>query len=110
MKANLFYDGQCPLCTKEINLLSRWKNSELQLTNLHEAQKLAKSKNEMLSVLHYQTSDGDWLLGLDATVAAWSHTKLGWLFKPLRWPLIKPLADYIYNNWAKRRACKLAYK
>lgn len=109
MNSILFYDGQCPLCAKEIKLLSRWKSNRLSLVDLHKQTDLPSNKNEMLSVLHYQTENGDYLMGLDASVAAWSHTRIGFLLRPLRWLFIKPLADRLYKFWAQKRACKLGY-
>jgi len=110
MKATLYYDGNCPLCAKEIALLRRLNRGRLELTDIHKAQTLAKPNYEMLEILHYQTANGQWLLGLDATVAAWSHTRIGFLFKPLRWIGVKSLADRVYTRWASQRSCRLGYK
>jgi len=106
----LFYDGRCALCSREIQTLQRLKGANLKLVDLHSLQASEFnliSKTKMLELLHLQTAKGDWLIGLDATVQAWSHTKLGWMFKPLRWPLIGAVADYFYKKWASRRYCKL---
>jgi predicted DCC family thiol-disulfide oxidoreductase YuxK len=114
MQESLFYDGSCGMCAKEIYFLERWKDEGLALVDIHSdpRRQLAEqfSDNELLSVLHLQSSNGRWLTGLDATVRAWQHTPLGWVFKPLRWPLIKPIADWAYDKWAHKRACKLGYR
>lgn len=113
MKNTLFYDGRCPLCSKEMTLLKRLKNSSLVLVDIHEEDSLGlmypKTSNELLSVLHLKTAEQEWVTGIDASVMAWSHTKYGFLYKPLRWPILKQLSDYIYAIWARRRACKLGY-
>lgn len=107
MKApdTLFYDGQCPLCMREVRLLTQIADDGLRLTDLHvvpdntgEPPRLARLKS-----LHLQTGDGEWLTGVDATVRAWSHTRWGFLFRVLRWPLIGPLADKVYRYWARKR-------
>jgi len=109
----LFYDGNCSLCAKEIKLLARHKDSTLMLVNIHSDQKQQYAANftdlELLSVLHLKTANGEWLKGLDATVSAWKHTKFGWLFTPLRWPIIAAGADWAYQKWANKRACDLGY-
>jgi predicted DCC family thiol-disulfide oxidoreductase YuxK len=114
MQESLFYDGSCAMCSKEIYYLERWKDDGLALVDIHSDPRRQQagqfSDNELLSILHLQSSDGRWLIGLDATVSAWQHTPLGWLFKPLRWPLIKPIADSAYFQWANKRACKLGYR
>ncbi len=61
----------------------------------------------MLYRLHLKTSSGDWMSGVDATVKAWSHTRWGFLFSVLRWPLIGPLADRAYRYWARKRYQRL---
>jgi predicted DCC family thiol-disulfide oxidoreductase YuxK len=101
----LFYDGQCPLCLREVRLLSRLADSQLQLINLHEEPDAAgkPGRLEMLKNLHLRTGDGEWLTGVDATVRAWSHTRWGLLFKVLRLPLIGTLADAAYQYWARKR-------
>ncbi len=67
-------------------------------------------QKKLLSILHLKTIDGQWLLGLDAMVAAWRHTPFGWLLLPLRWPVIKPLSDAIYRRWARARVCKVTFQ
>ena len=108
----LFYDGNCPLCSREIRLLERYKDDHLSLQNIHcvETSALAQpySKADLLAVLHLKTEHGAWLTGLDATVTAWQHTRVGFLLKPLRWPVIAFIADWFYYRWATARVCKLS--
>jgi len=109
MVNTLYYDGNCPLCSHEIQILNKYKDNQLRLIDIQSKnnKQQIKSNDELLLALHLNTSDGVWLIGLDATVAAWQHTHIGFLFKPLRWPLIKPVADYVYKKWATNRQCKL---
>jgi len=114
MKDTLFFDGHCGMCSKEISHLQRLMDNELDLVDIHTDSRRQQadqfSDAELLSVLHFRSKDGQWLLGLDATVSAWQHTPFWWVFKPLRWPLIKVLADWAYYKWANNRACKLGYR
>ena len=114
MKDTLYFDGRCPLCAKEITLLRRLKESSLELVDIHSREheliSCTKSKLDLLSVLHLKTSKGDWLYGVDASVSAWRHTSFGWILMPLRWPVIRPIVDRFYDNWANKRACKLGYR
>ena len=68
----LYYDGNCPLCMREIRLLSRIADSGLALVDLH-----------------------------------WSHTRWGVFFSILTWPVIGPVADAIYDFWARKRYQRL---
>ena len=101
----LFYDGNCPLCLREIRALERLRDKHLALVDAHSYDPSAgePDRESMLLRLHLRSEDGRWLSGVDATVKAWSHTRWGFLFKPLRWPLLAPLADRAYDYWARRR-------
>ncbi len=112
MPDTLYYDGKCPLCAKEITLLAKLKDRNLILSDIHSVSAGRASwpdQREMLRVLHLKTQSGKWLVGLDANVAAWQHTRIGWLFSPLRWPIIRLFADRVYGWWANRRYCRLNY-
>ncbi|MGU3841687.1 thiol-disulfide oxidoreductase DCC family protein, partial [Vibrio diabolicus] len=43
------------------------------------------------------------ILGLDVTHRAWQLVGRGWLYAPLRWPLLKPIADWLYLRFANNR-------
>jgi predicted DCC family thiol-disulfide oxidoreductase YuxK len=107
MSAVLYYDGLCPLCAKEMRVLRRWKSESLQLVDIHAADLNEDEKAKRLQVLHLETSPGTYLLGVDASVAAWSYTAFGWVLRPLQWRLFAPLVQGIYARWAKRRYEKL---
>ncbi len=105
---NLYFDGRCPLCKREMAVLNRLKNSQLQLVNIHESTELSnEGKAECLAVLHLQLPNGQWLKGVDANVAAWSFTPIGFLWKPLRWKLWRSWVDRAYARWAEKRYCRL---
>ena len=113
-KNTLYFDGQCPVCTKEMCKLEEISDDNIELVDIHKIPanadatqdqqlNVGPSKEELLKILHLQKPDGSWVRGLDANVMAWQHTKLGWLAKPLRWPLIAQVADWVYYRWAERR-------
>jgi len=101
----LYYDGKCPLCLREIRSLQKWRDDRLRLLDVHSCEPAPgePTRDAMLQRLHLRAADGSWLRGVDATVQAWSHTRWGFLFRPLRWPLLAPLADRAYDYWARRR-------
>lgn len=109
----LYYDGACPICRREINFLNKLKRPTLSLQDIHALTKDDQqtqnipNRDVLLSILHLRTNEGEWHLGLDATVLAWNHTRWGWLLAPLRWPLIKVVADKAYARWAANRVCRL---
>ena len=89
-------------------MLAKMKSDELELVDIHGLSATdIPPRNELLEVLHLKTRDGEWVTGVDASVRAWSSTRMGWLWKILKLPLISPVAKYIYAIWAKRRYVKL---
>ena len=58
--------------------------------------------------IHGITQDGEILIGLDATHRAWSEVGKGWVYAPLRWPIIRYFADKAYLIFAKNRY-KISY-
>ncbi len=107
MTAVLYFDGQCPICAKEMKLLNRWKSDGLALVDVHSADLSETLKAQRLQILYLELGDGKALQGVDASVAAWSYTPFGWLLSPLRWFWLKPLVDVIYQRWAARRYQRL---
>lgn len=103
----LYFDGHCPLCKKEMAVLKRLKSSQLRLVDIHAAAELSdEEKAEFLAVLHLRLPNGAYLKGVDANVAAWSFTPIGFLWKPLRWKFWRSEVDKIYLRWAENRYCR----
>ena len=100
----LYYDGACPLCTREMKHLAKLKQESLALVDIHtiEVTDDMPSKEDLLLNLHLKRGDS-WIVGADANVAAWQHTRIGVLWSWLRWPGIRQLIDPLYAFWAKRR-------
>lgn len=105
----LYYDGQCPLCNAEMQKLEKLADQDLQLVDIHSLASEADlpSKAILLGNLHLKNSEGELLIGLDANVAAWQHTRFGFFFKWLRWPLLGAVADRVYSYWAGVRYRRL---
>ncbi len=103
----IFYDGTCPLCAKEMRvLLQQDKKNVIKTVDIYsdEMSKYphidAKAAN---TILHAINQKGDLILGLDVTYLAWKLVGKGWIYAPLRWPLIKVIADWCYLRFAKNR-------
>ncbi|MBB6520084.1 thiol-disulfide oxidoreductase DCC family protein [Pseudoteredinibacter isoporae] len=109
---NIFYDGTCPLCVKEVDIL-RTLNHDGKLAFLDiEADGFGEQYpsidlNEARQILHGQKGDGSFIYGLDVSHAAWRLVEKGsWRdigFSITRWPLIRPIANFAYILFAKNR-------
>ena len=99
----LYYDGACPLCRNEITQLIKLVDNNIAFQDVHSLDLDPVEVESRLKILHLETAEGLILKGLDANVAAWQHTRLGFLFRILRWPLVRQFADVVYKYWAHRR-------
>ena len=106
-KLTLFYDGTCPLCAKEMRAI-RAKDSHGDITTIDIYSEAfskypdidAVAANE---ILHAVDDGGRLWLGLDAAYRAWDILGRGWMYAPLRWRFIKPVADRLYLYFANNR-------
>ncbi|WP_194756458.1 thiol-disulfide oxidoreductase DCC family protein [Aliidiomarina indica] len=104
----IFYDGQCPLCVREMKQLKRLdKEQQIAFEDILEDDFSERypqvSVAKANTILHGMNAQGKMLYGLDVTHAAWSLAGRGWLTAPLRWPLIRWVADKIYLYFARNR-------
>ncbi|PLW70716.1 thiol-disulfide oxidoreductase DCC family protein [Pseudohalioglobus lutimaris] len=108
-RAQLFYDGRCPLCVKEMVRLGALKNDDLELVDIHAlpAGDTLPDAHTLLRTLHLKTPAGNMLTGVEANVAAWQYTRHGHWLRWMRWPLFRPLADRFYDFWARWRYNRL---
>lgn len=104
----LFYDGQCPLCQKEMARLERLKDAELTLVDIHSLTDFTAlpTKDALLRDLHLKRGR-EFLIGIDANVAAWEHTRFAVLWRWLRWPGVRWFAGIGYRAWANWRYRRL---
>jgi predicted DCC family thiol-disulfide oxidoreductase YuxK len=110
MKDNIltiFYDGNCPLCTLEMQKLKRYDRDNLIiLEDLHQENFSTLFPNidmsKAMKVLHGQYQ-GKTLLALDVTHRAWTLVGRGAFVAPLQFPIIKQVAHRGYLLLAKYR-------
>lgn len=104
----VFFDGHCPLCTKEIGLLKQLDNQKkLHFEDIHAIDFVYRYPYiDVVAAdkrLHGQLGNGQIITGLDVTAKAWDlvgHHK--WL-QILRWPVIRWFADLGYLIFARFR-------
>lgn len=104
----LFFDSQCPICSREIDYLaSRDKHSRIEFVDLH-SQAFAKAYpavdfEDANRILYGIGRGGEVIRGLDVTIEAWRLIGKGWLVAPLNWRLVRPLAEAAYRWFARHR-------
>lgn len=103
----LFYDGDCPLCLREIHMFQR-RNTEgrLELVDITTASVEplpGLTRADMLDCLHARFSDGRLVTGIDATYWSYRAVGLGWLVRPLQWSWARPLWQWGYRQFCRLR-------
>jgi predicted DCC family thiol-disulfide oxidoreductase YuxK len=114
MTLTIWFDGQCAVCAFEMaNLALRDPAGKLQLIDYtaadwDEAQFCAaypdKTRADLHHALRARTDDGRWLTGVDSIVAAYAAVGWGALWRPTRWPVMRPIFDWLYVRFANNRS------
>lgn len=103
----LFYDGKCPLCTREMDHLKSKNKGTLIFIDITEPDALKNYPQiryeKAMNVLHGLNENNQILLGLDANCRAWDLVGYGRRVNWLRWPIIRELSDRAYLVFAKHR-------
>jgi predicted DCC family thiol-disulfide oxidoreductase YuxK len=104
----LYFDGECPLCAREVKILRRHAiDSRLLFVDLgndaFDAQALGFTLEQMQSSLHARFADGRWVSGLDATLWSWRAAGLGVWATPLTWRALRPLLAVGYRLFCHLR-------
>lgn len=104
----VFYDGDCPLCIREINLLRRWDtNNKIRFTNIAEAnfrsEAVGKTYQQLMAEIHGRLPDGSWITGVDVFRKLYSAVGFPRLVALTRIPGISQILDFGYRVFAKNR-------
>lgn len=103
----IFYDGTCPLCVAEMRSLHRHDDKKqirtVDIYNAEFADFPDIDPKQANIILHAIDNQGTLHLGLDAAHQAWELLGRGWLYAPLRWRVIRPIADSFYLYFARNR-------
>lgn len=106
----LLYDGECPLCLREVNFL-RGKDRGRGLVNFVDITQPdydpqhhgGVSFGEAMARIHGVRPDGTVVKNVAVFREVYQVLGIGWLYAPTAWPLVGPLVDRMYDFWADRR-------
>lgn len=104
-RLEVFFDGDCPLCAREVAWLSaRDRAGRLRFTDIaapdFDPAAIGLDRAALMGRLHARTADGAWRTGMDALRAAWAEVGLGALLAPTGWRGLRPLFDALYALFA----------
>ena len=105
----VFYDGECPLCRREIDVLRRLDagRGRADFVDLAAPSFVAAdfgvTQDEIEARIHGQLPDGEIIEGVDVFVHLYEAVGIGWLAAPARWPGFRWLLDRAYLWFARHR-------
>ncbi len=104
----VFFDGGCPLCVREIGMLRRWdKHHRIRFTDIDSpdfsAESLGKTYEDLMSRIQGRLADGTWIEGVEVFRQLYAAVGLGPLVWITRWPVISQLLTFGYRVFAKNR-------
>ena len=105
----VFYDGECPLCAREIALIRRLDRGrgQVDLVDLaasdFDATDYGLDQGTIEDRIHGQWPDGRIIEGVDVFIALYGAVGLGWLAAPAKWPGLRWLLDRAYVWFARNR-------
>ena len=101
----VFYDGKCPLCRREIEMVRRKdKNQRLILTDIaavgFDSSRLDKSLDQLMRQIHGRTCQGEWVIGVDVFREIYSRLGFELLSVLVNWPILRQLLQLGYRGFA----------
>jgi predicted DCC family thiol-disulfide oxidoreductase YuxK len=104
----LFFDGECPLCRREVALMRTLdRRRRVLFTDIaaagFDAARLGRDHATLMASIHAQLPDGTLVTGVEAFRRAYAALGLGPLVAFSRLPLVSQLAERAYAVFARNR-------
>jgi predicted DCC family thiol-disulfide oxidoreductase YuxK len=104
----MFYDGECPLCAREVRMLRRFdRASRIVFTDIaaptFEPGALGLTQAALMASIHGRLPDGRLIEGVEVFRRAYAAIGFGPLVAITRWPGLRQLLDRAYDLFAKNR-------
>ncbi len=109
-KINLLFDGECPLCVREVNFLQK-KDAGRSLVKFTDIADLDYNPADNGNVdfetamgrIHAVRADGTVVKNVAVFQEVYEALGIGWMYAPTQWPVIGPIVNKIYDLWADKR-------
>ncbi|KAH7550420.1 hypothetical protein JRO89_XS13G0189000 [Xanthoceras sorbifolium] len=109
-KIKMLYDGDCPLCMREVNMLQE-RNKQYDTIKFVDISSDEYSPEEnqgldyktVMGRIHAILSDGTVVTDVEAFRRLYEQVGLGWVYAVTKYEPIATLADAVYGVWAKYR-------
>ncbi|MEM7151621.1 MAG: DUF393 domain-containing protein [Myxococcota bacterium] len=108
-RVEVFFDGECPLCMREINLLRRLdrRRNLIAFTDIaapdFAPERYDTTMDALMGSIHGRDAQGEWITGVEVFRQLYAAVGLGWLVSLTRVPGIRQLLDAGYRVFARNR-------
>jgi predicted DCC family thiol-disulfide oxidoreductase YuxK len=107
-EVEIFYDGECPLCAREVNMLRRLdRRTRILLTDIaapgFDASALGLTQAALMDSIHGRLPDGRLIEGVEVFRRAYQAIGLRPLVALTRLPGVRQSLDAAYRVFAKNR-------
>lgn len=107
-EVEVYYDGDCPLCMREINMLMRLdREKRIRFTNIadpgFDASAVGLSASTLMKKIHGRLPSGDLIEGVEVFRRLYHAVGFKKLVRISRAPVISQILDVAYTLFAKNR-------
>ncbi|KAH8487015.1 hypothetical protein H0E87_025842 [Populus deltoides] len=106
----MLYDGDCPLCMREVNMLRERNESygtikfvDISSDEYSPEENQGLDYKTVMGRIHAILSDGTVVTDVEAFRKLYEEVGLGWVYAVTKYEPIATIADAIYGVWAKYR-------
>ncbi|CAH9095982.1 unnamed protein product [Cuscuta epithymum] len=109
-KVKMLYDGDCPLCMREVNMLKERnkrygtiKFVDISSENYSPEDNMGLDYKTVMGNIHVILSDGTVVTSVEAFRKLYEAVGLGWVYAITKYEPIGTIANAVYGVWAKYR-------
>jgi predicted DCC family thiol-disulfide oxidoreductase YuxK len=106
----LLYDGECPLCLREVNFLKakdggrgRVKFVDISADDYSPEEYGGVSFEVAMGRIHAVLPNGQVIQNVEVFRRTYEILGMGWIYAMTRLPIVGAIADWLYGLWAERR-------
>lgn len=107
-EVEVFFDGDCPLCLREIRMLQKLdKQGRIRFTDIaaadFDAAALGTDYEALMDRIHGRLPSGEWITGVEVFRRLYGAVGLGPVVALTRLPGLRQSLDFAYERFAKNR-------
>lgn len=106
----LLYDGECPLCLREVNFLKKRDAGRglVAFVDILDDNYAPEAHGGVdfeaaMGRIHAVLPDGTVIKNVEVFRRVYEILGMGWIYAATKWPIIGPMVDALYGAWAHWR-------